>query len=342
MTRPWRVARRWRAPGLRLVLAWLTPAVLPGTAAAAATVGPAVRIFSDYAATDPGTDALAAVLARGGGLRSFGLPAAGPGVVDTEDQDWTVWGTGFGDGNGVRAREPGAGELRSTRAGFVVGADRRIGENAVLGFAVGNDRTTFRETDAAPRGTADATTLAAYGAWSWPDVLYAAAAVQYGVAHASAGSSASTDRFSPNTVRAGALVGHLIDLSGFTFSPVAELEYADTDGGTLRASGAGALVIEVPGQHTLTGRAGVRVNSAFYRWGVLGSPFVSLLWERRLQTADGGGPARPPPLEPDDGTVAAGVAARIPGGMTLGFELADRFGGRVDERLARFSVTAGF
>lgn len=308
----------------------------------ALAAAPPVRVYADFAATDPGTDAFAALLARGAGPRGFGLPAFGEGVVTTEASAWTAWAGGFGRGSSVRARGPGQGGLKSDSQGFVAGADRRVGADAVAGLSAGYASSGWREASGPAKGAADTATLGAYGAAAWPDVAYAAAAVQYAWSDAAVRGPAASGRLSPGTIRAGGLVGRFIDLSGFTFGPVAELEYARTDSASVHESGAGALAVDAPGQTTLTGRAGLRVDSAFYRWGVLGSPHLSLLWERRLVAPDGGGAGRPAALEAGGALVTFGVLARLPGSVILGAEAGGRFGGRIDEQVVRVGLARGF
>lgn len=298
---------------------------------------PAVRLYADAVATDPGTDAFATLLARGSALRGAGLPAFGQAVVVTDGSTLVGWATGLS--RNARLRPPagsGAYELTDDSSGFVAGLDRRLGDDAVAGLAVSHVETAWR--DGPTKAASSLTTLGAYGATAWGNLLYVALAAQYTFDDTTARLRDRTTRFSPGTVRAGGTVGHFIDLSGFTFNPLIELEYASTAGASLRQSDAGAATPRAGGQDTLALRAGLRVNSAAYRWGILAAPHVAVLWERRLIDPETAG------LSPhgDGGLVTGGLVVSLPHGLYAGFDVGTRFGGKLDERTALLSVAHGF
>jgi hypothetical protein len=246
----------------------------------------------------------------------------------------TGWSSGFLRGTSVRV--PALGNLKYHDDGFVAGLDVRLAEHAIVGISVSH--ASIGLSDSGSAGTAGGgTTSVGLSAAASSDIVYGAAAAQYTFSSLSVWRTDSSGQLSPGTVRAGVLMGHFFDLSGFTFAPVGELQYAHTDSQTVSESGAGALTVDVSGYDTLTSRFGIRINSAFYRYGILGTPFVSVLWEHQLRTAVGSG-VSPLALGPGDGIITFGVTAKVPGDAILGIEFGDRFGGKVDERTVRFSL----
>ena len=218
---------------------------------------------------------------------------------------------------------------------------RSLSEHAIAGVSVSHASIGLSDSGSAGTTGGGTTSVGLHAAAS-SAIVYGAAAAQYTFSSLSVRRTDSSGQLSPGTVRAGVLVGHFIDLSGFTFAPVGELEYVHTDSQTVSESGAGKLTADVPGRDTLTSRVGIRINSAFYRCGILGTPFVSVLWEHQLQTVVMGSGVSPLALGPSDGTITFGVTAKVPGDAILGVEFGDRFGGRVDERTVRFSLARSF
>lgn len=280
---------------------WTLPTVaallgVASMAQAAEQGGPvSTRVYSDFAATEPGIDSFTAMFARNGGWQTFGLPNFGPGVVVTDSGIVTAWSSGFLRGTNVRV--PALGDLRYHDDGFVAGLDVRLAEHAIVGISVSHASIGLSDSGSAGTAGGGATSVGLSAAAS-SDIVYGAAAAQYTFSSLSVRRTDSSGQLSPGTVRAGVLMGHFFDLSGVTFAPVGELQYAHTDSQTVSESGAGALTVDVPGYDTLTSRVGIRINAAFYRYGILGTPFVSVLWEHQLRTVVAGSGVSRSPSDP--------------------------------------------
>lgn len=319
-----------RAPTLAAILA---AALAPTLAARAQSAPPAVRLAAAWPQSGPGAALVTATLGRGASLRSAGLAPWQNAVVVTDQADTTLWTLGTAESLRLRPRDPGSGpELTADNAGFAIGLDHRYTDDVAVGAALAHGSGGLHAGRA--EAATEATSLALYALGNWPDIAYGSVALQYdfgdiALGDASAGAPARRQSAGLDTFRAAAAIGHLIDLPGFTIAPLVELRFAHGIGPATGPAAAAAA-------DSLDTTLGLRVGSAFYRWGILGSPHVLLGWQRTLVAPDRLNP------EGSDALVGGGLTLALPGGLFAGFDAEATFGGRRDARRVAIAVAYGF
>lgn len=319
-----------RAPTLAAMLA---AALAPTLAARAQSAPPAVRLAAAWPQSGPGAALATATLGRGAGLLSAGLAPWQNAVVVTDQTDNAVWTLGTADSLRLRPRAArSAPELTADSASFAIGLDHRYSDDFAVGAALAHGDGSLRAGTAEAR--TEATSLALYALGNWPDIAYGAVAVQYDfggidLADRAAGGPARRHSAGLDAFRAAAAIGHLIDLPGFTIAPLAELRF-------VHGIGPASLPAEAAAQDSLDATLGVRAGSAFYRWGVLGSPHLLLAWQRTLVAPDRLSP------EQSDALAGGGLTLALPGGVFAGFDASTTFGGRRDERRVAVAVAYAF
>ncbi|WP_163413601.1 autotransporter outer membrane beta-barrel domain-containing protein, partial [Escherichia coli] len=86
----------------------------------------------------------------------------GPKLAPSVTDQFSVWGTGFGNwGSGESNGH--AASLESTTGGFLIGADTQIADNWRLGLLAGYSHTSFKVDDRNSSGDSDNYHLGVYG-----------------------------------------------------------------------------------------------------------------------------------------------------------------------------------
>ncbi|AXA71961.1 hypothetical protein CE205_15810 [Achromobacter insolitus] len=232
------------------------------------------------------------------------------------------------DGNAAR--------VKSSTAGFLMGADTPVSDAWRLGMMAGYSRTDFDVQDRASSGNSDNYHLGAYGGGQW-----GALGLRGGVAYSwhdittrrSVSIPSFTDRLKANydgrTAQVFADLSYRIDTSSVSFEPFANVAYVNlkTDGYT---ESGGAAALRAKGQTTDTTftTLGTRASSSFELAGAQAAARGSLGWRHAFgdvnpvaaQTLSAGNSftVAGVPIAKDSAVIEAGVDVQITSRATFG------------------------
>lgn len=232
-----------------------------------------------------------AALARGGPALAFASDA-GPFTPAAATRFWTQglgsWGRIGGDANAASAG--------TTQAGFLAGADWRIGPGLLAGVAGGATNSSLRVHDRASSAQIDSAHLAGYAAaMAGPLTLRAAAAASFGQLDSSRTIAlpgyfdSASARYDATTAQIFGEVGYGLSLGSVAAEPFAGLALVHLHRDGFDESGGGIAALSGAGRDSDIGYStlGGRLATSFVQPnGMLLTPRLSAAWQHAMGPTD--------------------------------------------------------
>jgi outer membrane autotransporter protein len=187
-------------------------------------------------------------------------------------------------GLGHRSSTPSANGYDFESVGGTIGAEYRIGGNALLGAAFNYANPNARLTNSAGRTNSDAYQFGLYGAWTNAHFF----AQAFGIAGFQSYQNTRPgivdmlrSRAEGANFAAGGKVGYLFDVGAMRIGPIAGLTYARSQINPFTETGDPVLVLNVGRQNVeaLVGSAGAQIRYPFLVGGRAITPFLNLTAE---------------------------------------------------------------